>query len=238
MHGRRRHQTLTAGPSRGRASRASRRGAWLHLLAVLFAYALALSGSPVGQAGFLWMHLATAHHATPAASLGSASAHSFPAKIVKADSDDASRADEDAVIESSPALADVKDHGHAHEHGHAHVHDAAAADRHARPERPSGHHHDDPPAHGAREDTHLPVAPVPAVAADAPHEHGGTWHTHQPHPVDDADVLTNGISKFYVASCEVPPQPRGSGRAPDPSIMALPSEADPAVEAPPPRLAR
>jgi len=225
---------MGAGGSRGRAPRVDRRGAWLHLAAVLFAYALALCGSPVGQSGFLWMHVATAHHAAPPASPGSAGVRSFPAKLVQADPDDASRADEDPPVESSPVLADAEErHGHAHGHGHAHAHDAGAGDA----ERPAGHHEDEP-IHIAGDDAEPPIAPVPAVAPDEPHEHGGTWHTHQPHPVDDADVLTNGISKFYVAYRDVPPQPRGGGRAPDPSIPASPSDADPSVEAPPPRLAR
>lgn len=35
------------------------------LLPVLFAFGVLVGGSPVGQAGFLWLHLATAHHEAP-----------------------------------------------------------------------------------------------------------------------------------------------------------------------------
>lgn len=240
MKGRRRHQGWAAGRSRGRASRASRRGAWLHLVAVLFAYALALCGSPVGQAGFLWMHIATAHHAAPlpAASPRSLDVPASPAKITQADSGSAPRVDTDAVIESPSPPADARErHGHAH--GHAHAHEHRSADRHAHANRPVAHReHEDPPIHDARDDANLPAIPIPPVAPDAPHEHGGTWHTHQPHPIDDADVLTNGISKFYLASREVPPQHRSVDLTPLPSIVAAPSDAEFPVEIPPPQLAR
>jgi len=267
MHGRRRGQMRVAGRSRGRASRVGRRGAWLRLAAVLFAYALALCGSPVGQAGFLWMHVATSHHAAPppAASPRSLDVPAFPTKIAQADPGHASQVDQAAIVAPAPtgakerhARAHRHRHASAHEHApaadrhahehphapdrHAHAHPDAHADegdRHAHAEGPAGHHeHEDRSGDEAREDANLPAAPVPSVAPDAPHEHGGTWHTHQPHPVDDADVLTNGVSRFYLASREVPPQPRSIGRTPPPSIVAAPSDADFPVEIPPPRLAR
>jgi hypothetical protein len=232
---------LVAGRSRGRDWRVGRRGAWPRLAAVLFAYALALCGSPVGQAGFLWMHIATSHDAAPppAASPRPLGVPASPAKIAQADPGSASRADADAVIESVSTGA-KESHGHDHARGHAHSHHhGSAADRHAHAERPAGHHeHEDQSRDEARDDANLPAAPIPAVAADAPHEHGGTWHTHQPHPVEDADVLTNGVSKFYLASREVPPQARSVGRTWAPSIVAAPSDADSAIEVPPPQLAR
>jgi hypothetical protein len=235
MHGWQRDQMRVAGRSRGRASRVGRRGAWPHLAAVLFAYALALCGSPVGQAGFLWMHIATSHDAAPppAASPRSPDVPAFPARIVQADPGSASRVDEDAIV--APVPSDAKrSHGHAHPHQHG-----SAADRHAHAERPAAHReHEDQSRDEARDDAKRPAAPIPPVIADAPHEHGGTWHTHQPHPVEDADVLTNGVSKFYLASREVPPQPRNAGRTPLPPIVAAPSGADPAVEVPPPQLTR
>jgi hypothetical protein len=266
MHGRRRGQTMVAGRSRGRASRVGRRGAWPHLAAVLFAYALALCGSPVGQAGFLWMHIATSHHPAPPASPGSINARSIPAKIVLADRNAASSVDGISTVAPAPPSDDDARERHAHPHRHASAHGHApatdrhaddhppardrhahahpdahadAGDRHARADRPAGHHeHEEQPGDEARDDAHLPAAPIRPVAADAPHEHDGTWHTHQPHPVDDADVLTNGVSKFYLASRQVSPHPRSVGRTPLPSIIAAPSDADSPVEIPPPQIAR
>ena len=49
-------------PSRTAERRPRRRAPWAALLALVAAYACLLGLSPVGQAGFLWLHLATEHH--------------------------------------------------------------------------------------------------------------------------------------------------------------------------------
>ncbi|HEX7240137.1 MAG TPA: hypothetical protein VF263_07725 [Longimicrobiaceae bacterium] len=48
--------------TRRKSRKAAPRVSWARLLPLLLAYGLVLALSPVGQAGHLWVHLATGHH--------------------------------------------------------------------------------------------------------------------------------------------------------------------------------
>ncbi len=48
--------------TRRQSRKAAPRASWARLLPLLLAYGLVLALSPVGQAGQLWVHLATEHH--------------------------------------------------------------------------------------------------------------------------------------------------------------------------------
>lgn len=119
--------------------RTRRRAPWAALLALVAAYACLLGLSPVGQAGFLWLHLATEHHGPsvrPTAEHlhdggrahrhasadhdGSGREHGHPAGPGQA-VDDEHSADDDARRSVAP--------GAPHEHdGRVHTHDQAPVD--------------------------------------------------------------------------------------------------------------
>jgi hypothetical protein len=98
------------GRPRAAERRPRRRAPWAALLALVVAYACLLGLSPVGQAGFLWLHLATEHH-------DSAVRHT-------AHRHDGEQAHRHAAAVESHEADGVREHG---EHGHEH----AAADAHS-----------------------------------------------------------------------------------------------------------
>jgi hypothetical protein len=142
------------------------------LLPVLFAYGLLLGGSPAGQAGFLWLHLATAHHEVPHAS----------------------------SVERR------------HDHDSTHPH-------------PSEHHEHD----RHEEDASRSIA-------NAPHEHDGVVHTHEPRPDKDPVLLSAAASEYYLSPTVTPiPLPARYGSR-TPWMVPSPDQVTPLVETPPPRL--
>lgn len=206
-------------------------------LPLLLAYLLVLLGTPVGEAGFLWMHLTTAH--------------SSPARP-HADQD---RSGGPRLVEALPASAPE----HAHDTPPAHEHEHAAEQEHAAKHEHAGEHEHAPtPAHehaiahehvaaprhehaGTREH-HERVASAEAepvaqtVAPDEPHEHGGRVHTHRQHPVPDAELLTDALSKFYLAPPLTPAATLSADARHARPVPPSPHQVAARIDTPPPRL--
>lgn len=124
------HSVKPHRPSRTAERRPRRRAPWAALLALVVAYACLLGLSPVGQAGFLWLHLATEHHDSAVRQ----TAH---------------RHDGGQAHRHAPAVDSHEADG-AHEHGeHAHEHPADAAGRSVAPVSPGAPHE-----HGGMVHTH------------------------------------------------------------------------------------
>lgn len=214
-------------------------------LPLLLAYLLVLLGTPIGEAGFLWMHLTTAH--------------SSPAKPDAEQEHPAGlRLREDGTLASTPEhdLPPAHEHEHAAAHGHEYPaeHEHAGAPVHQRA-RSGEHGHADESEHAAapehthpaaREHAHVSaVAHVASadrelaarsVAPDQPHEHGGRVHTHQQHPVPDAELLIDALSKFYLAPPTTPaPSTSADARRARQIPPTLHQQAA-RIDTPPPRL--
>jgi hypothetical protein len=160
-------------PSRTAERRPRRRAPWTALLALVVAYACLLGLSPVGQAGLLWLHLATEHHGTSARPTaehrhdgGRAHRHA------SADHDGSSR-DHDhpagpghAVDVEHSADADARRSGAPHEHhGRVHTHDPAPTDDPAAPVGTLSKYYLSPevkPPPPAARDAAVPPSAVPA----------------------------------------------------------------------------
>jgi hypothetical protein len=203
---------------------------------LLVAYLLVLLGTPVGEAGFLWMHLTTAHtspatpDAEPEHTDGVRSDETAPAASASEDEHDPLPAREHGHPHAAP-----HEHGPASEHAHgpAHAeyapprgHERAAAHGH-----PHAGSHDSPPAHHRAAE-----AQRRSFAPDEPHEHGGRVHTHQQHPVPDAELLTDALSKFYLSPPTTSaPSPGADSRQAAQVPPALHQVAV-RIDTPPPRL--
>ena len=219
-------------------------------LPLLLAYLLVLLGTPVGEAGFLWMHLSTAH-STPVAELAGRVGL---------------RSGEDAAVASAPGHerdtlpAHEHEHEHAGAHGHPHSHEHEPASEHAHTpshgygraalhEHATAHEHASGHAAGehahphegphATQPQHLHIASeaeARSFAPDEPHEHGGRVHTHDQHPVPDAALVIDALSKFYLS----PPTtsaPSASADARHASrILPAPHQVAARIDTPPPRL--
>lgn len=125
------------GRPRAAERRPRRRAPWPALLALVVAYACLLGLSPVGQAGFLRLHLATEHHDAAArrtehrhdggrahrhASAGhDASDHDHDAPAAPAHAAE----DEHSADRAGRSVAPTTPHEH---HGRVHTHDPAPAD--------------------------------------------------------------------------------------------------------------
>jgi hypothetical protein len=208
-------------------------------LPLLLAYLLVLLGTPIGEAGFLWMHLTTAH--------------SSPAKAyVELERSAGLQLREDGTLASTP---EHEPPAHEHEHAAAPKHEHADAHEHL-PAGSGEHRHADASEHAAeREHAHVSsdehanssehhariasteTEPAPrSVAPDQPHEHGGRVHTHRQHPAPDAELLIDALSKFYLA----PPTTSAPSTSADARQAGLipptPHQAAARIDTPPPRL--
>jgi hypothetical protein len=231
-------------------------------LPLLLAYLLVLLGTPVGEAGFLWMHLTTAH-STPA------TPHAEPERRGGVQSGAA------AALASAPghenATPPAREHEHAPTHAHRHSAAHASASEHAHPSAyedelaapPTHEHaaHEHDSGHGAayehtaaREDTaehahpHLATrehrriasagsqAEDRSFALDEPHEHGGRVHTHQQHPVPDAALLIDALSKFYLSPPTTPAPSPSAGNHHASQILPALQQVAARIDTPPPRL--
>jgi len=205
-------------------------------LPLLLAYLLVLLGTPVGEAGFLWMHLSTAH-STPVAELAGRVGL---------------RSGEDAAVASAPGHERDTLPAHEHEHAGAHAHRHPAPHAH----EPASEHehapeHEHASGHAAGEHAHPHEGPhvtqpqhlriaseaeARSFAPDEPHEHGGRVHTHDQHPVPDAALVIDALSKFYLS----PPTtsaPSASADARHASrILPAPHQVSARIDTPPPRL--
>ena len=208
-------------------------------LPLLLAFLLVLLGTPIGEAGFLWMHLTTAHSspATPDAEL------ERPAGL---------RLREDGTLASTP---EHEPPAHEHEHAAAPKHEHEDAHEHL----PAGlgeHRHADASEHAAeREHAHVSsgehanssehhariasteTAPATqSVAPDQPHEHGGRVHTHRQHPAPDAELLIDALSKFYLAPPPTPAPSTSADARQARLIPPTPHQVAARIDTPPPRL--
>lgn len=182
--------------------------AWrIVLLPVLLACAIGLGTSRIPHAGLLSLHLATAHHDTP-----------------------------------PPPPADPPGRRAADSHAQEHV--AASDGSHAHPARGTGAHehhaktHEHPRAsdHHHAADRHAQSPPADPPIANAPHEHGGLIHTHDPQS-DEALVLPSApFSEFYLPASGASPPRIARSRSRTPWIVAAPDQAVSSIESPPPQL--
>jgi hypothetical protein len=198
------------------------RGPRLARLPLLLAYLLVLLGTPVGEAGFLWMHLATAHAPQPDADqIRSGGTRPDEAETLPA------RAPEP---EHDAPPAHGAGHAHAHASEHEHQHAASRGD-----EQLAAHEHADPREHQriASAETEPPAR---SVAPDEPHEHGGRVHTHRQHPVPDAELLADALSKFYLAPPVTPAASSPADARHARQVPRAPHMAAARIDTPPPRL--
>jgi hypothetical protein len=181
--------------------------AWrIVLLPVLLACAIGLGTSHIAHAGLLSLHLATAHHDTPPA---------LPADP---------HPPVPAGAEEHVAPADEP-----HEHGaDAHEHSRHHAKTHAHPRAGDRHQADDRHAHS-------PPAANPPLA-NAPHEHGGLIHTHDPRSDDELVLPSAPFPEFYLPQSAASPPRIARSRSRTPWIVAAPDQAVPSIESPPPQL--
>jgi hypothetical protein len=191
------------------------RGLRLARLPLLLAYLLVLLGTPVGEAGFRWVHLTTAH-----------SSPAIPGVEVEWV---ALRFDVDRTLASTPEHEPDTPPAHEHEHAaaHTHPHEHSSADE---------HEHTDPPEHDALIASARDEAESRSVAPDQPHEHGGRVHTHQQQPAPDAALLIDALSKFYLAppTASAPSLTADARRAS--RILPAPLQVAARIDTPPPRL--
>ncbi len=200
-----------------------RRDLRLARLPLLLAYLLVLLATPVGEAGFLWMHLETAH-SVPAqpnadqehpARLRLGGGEAISAHALEREHHGLPAHEHDAMRERATG------HGHAHPHARPHEEERAAADA---------------PAHHGRIASAGSEPQARSVAPDQPHEHGGTVHTHQQQPAPDVELPNGALSKHYLS----PPTPS----APLPSadarlarhVLPAPHLVAARIDTPPPRL--
>jgi hypothetical protein len=195
-----------------------------------------LLGTPVGEAGFRWMHLTTAHSSPekPDAEM------ERPAGL---------RLREDGTLASTsehePPPAHEHEHAaapaHGHEHSAPHEHEPAGAHVHES-ERAREHAHASSGEHANSTEHHSPIASTetePAtrsVAPDQPHEHGGRVHTHRQHPVPDAELLIDALSKFYLAPPTTSAPSTSAEARQARQIPPTPHQVAARVDTPPPRL--
>lgn len=197
------------------------RGLRLARLPLLLAYLLVLLGTPVGEAGFLWMHLTTAH--------------SSPAVP------DAEPEPVDSQFDVDRALASTHEHerdtppAHEPEHAAAHAHAAPHQHEHAGEHE---HQHADasPPEHHERIASAPRESASRSVAPDQPHEHGGRVHTHQQEPAPDAALLIDALSRFYLAPTNASAPAPNADALRAPRILPAPHQVAARIDTPPPRL--
>jgi hypothetical protein len=189
-------------------------------LPLLLAYLLVLLGTPVGEAGFLWMHLSTAH--------------SDPRP--DADQD---RSDRLQFREMETLAANAPEHEHdtppAHEHEHAAAHEHHRAGSHEDEHR-AAHEHAGTREHHERIASTENEPEAKSVAPDEPHEHGGRIHTHRQHPVPNAELLTDALSKFYLAPPMTPATSSVADARNARQVPPAPHQVAVRTDTPPPRL--
>ena len=225
-------------------------------LPLLLAYLLVLLGTPIGEAGFLWMHLSTAH-STPAN------------PVAELEPPIGLRLRDDGTLASTPkheppaahehehTAAHTHKHKHSapHEHEHAgsHEHQRAGAGEHRHAQADASEHATEHTHAAEREHAHVSSgehasnhhariastetesAPR-SVAPDQPHEHGGRVHTHRQHPAPDAESLLDALSKFYLAPPTMPAPSTSAGPRHARQIPVTPHQVAARIDTPPPRL--
>lgn len=195
----------------GRTPSRSKIKAWrIVLLPVLLACAIGLGTSHIGHAGLLSLHLATAHHDTPPPP----------------------PADPQPAIHAH-FVEHVEDEDRPHEHSgrgtdaHEHAHDA---DTHEHPRAEDHHHAAD------RHELSVPAESPERPVANAPHEHGGLIHTHDPRSDEELVLPAAPFSEFYLPASAASPPRVARNRSRTPWIVAAPDQAVPSIESPPPQL--
>ena len=198
-------------------------------LPLLLAYLLVLLGTPVGAAGFRWMHLESAHSA-PANRPGAE--REVPGSLVRA-----APPAHHSTAAAALAHTDARDTPAAHEH--AHPHDGGPAGRHDHEHAAA---HAAASAHAGTPEPHARTAlkhrePVGgSVAPDEPHEHGGKVHTHRQHPAPDAELPGGALSKYYLSPATTPAPTLAAAARHARHVPPAPHEAAARIDTPPPRL--
>lgn len=183
-------------------------------LPLLLAYLLVLLGTPVGEAGFLWMHLTTAH-------AGPARPSEHPVRSQLGQDEPIAATGLERGHDKLPA------HEHAHAAGHAHEHPAPHEDEHRAADVPEHH------APAAIADIQPDGR---SVALDQPHEHGGRVHTHHQQPVPDAALLNGALSKHYLSPSTISAPSPGADARQARAALPAPHQVAARIDTPPPRL--
>jgi len=185
--------------------------AWrIVLLPVLLVCAIGLGTSHIGYGGLLSLHLATAHHDTP----------SPPA------------ADPQPAIDSHAAEQE-----HAAQSDEPHQHPAGGADAHEHPPHDADtHEHPRDADHHHAADRHESSPSAKQPIANAPHQHGGLIHTHDPRSDAELVLPSAPFSEFYLPASAASPPRVVRSRSRTPWIVAAPDQAVPSIESPPPQL--
>jgi hypothetical protein len=184
------------------------RGLRVARLPLLLAYLLVLLATPVGEAGFRWVHLSTAHSSP--AQPGAEQAHPAGPGL-----------DELPALASTPEPTPHTPPAHEHEHAAAHTHE---------------HEHASPPEHDERIASARDEAESRTIAPDQPHEHGGRVHTHQQQPAPDAELLIDALSKFYLAPPTTSAPSLSAGAHCASRLLPVPHQVAARIDTPPPRL--
>jgi hypothetical protein len=188
-------------------------------LPLLLAYLLVLLGTPIGEAGYLWMHLATAH-SSPVSS------------VAELESPVGLRLRDDGTLASTPDHEPPPAHEHTAAHAHKHKHKHSAPHTHAHVSSDEHAHTSEHHARIASADTE----PAPqSVAPDQPHEHGGRVHTHRQHPAPDAESLLDALSKFYLAPPTTPAPSTSADARHARQNPPTPHQVTARIDTPPPR---
>jgi hypothetical protein len=200
-------------------------------LPILVVYLLVLVGSPVGEAGSLWVHLTSSHRGSATGLIAPPPA-SEPVSV--------------AAVEE----ATLHTHG-VHSHRHSEAESIAAESDSSRTSHPPRHPHAHPPADHLRDgDDHShqhpagreepPAAPdagAPSQQPEGPvHAHeNGLVHSHESRTPDDA-TSENPLSRFYLAPPPVIALAPVASRTLRTPLREAPQETVPAVDTPPPRI--
>jgi hypothetical protein len=192
---------------------------------ILVVYLLVLIGSPVGEAGSLWVHIVIAHG-------GVASVRSPEPTLLGLSSGQA-ESREGAGLEKAGIIPLHHHEGHA-----GRFSGPASAERHTHDHR---HHQTEggqAPVHHEHHDDDRSAAEAPHARTSSgghiPHEHDGIVHTHEGRTPDDA-TPENTLSRFFLSPrflIESPPPLAAKSR-----LVSSRSSDEPAalVDTPPPR---
>jgi hypothetical protein len=181
------------------------------LFPALVAGAIVLGTSPLGHAGLLSLHLATADHDVPQATVDQR-LNPVPLRPHAPENDDAVDVDQE-----DHHRADHSDSRKHHDHGSAEGQHQHADDGHATDEA-----HQDAPEAEQR-------------IAGAPHAHGGLIHTHVPRSGDELVLPSAPFSKFYLVASAAPLPRITRDRSRTPWTVPSPEQAVASIESPPPQ---
>ncbi|MBW3629744.1 MAG: hypothetical protein KY464_10655 [Gemmatimonadetes bacterium] len=200
----------------GRGIPTRRRRPRAHLFTVVAAYLFMLAGSPIGHAGYLWVHIATAHQggSEPLAMDDGRHETGQPATAAGRElAQDQRYEPQQQGFRPQDLSYEEKRHDHdkQHQNREHHEHGVSAAQ------------------HGTAET----AATLPA--SSAAHEHGGVAHTHHGEPPKDLAITSDELSKYFLAPLISPDSPTVRDGLTTPVAPSAPEPASMPLETPPPR---